>query len=178
MSWQNSDGLYVKFGLEESKVAQGGEVNKFSDIHEYVVTVDYSEMLSATYAIIDGGSAVGPQGVVIPEGLRITEVEVFAQSAFTSSGTIGSATFSIGLKKRSDRSTELDHDGLLTASFVGSSIDAQGETSVIRIGSTGVGALVGTTLTEDGVIVGANTAHGSHPYTAGKAIVKIRGYFP
>ena len=83
MSWQNSDGLYVKFGLEEGKVAQGGEVNKFSDIHEYVVTVDYSEMLSATYAIIDGGSAVGPQGVVIPEGLRITEVEVFAQSAFT-----------------------------------------------------------------------------------------------
>ena len=40
------------------------------------------------------------------------------------------------------------------------------------------GALVGTDPTEDGVIVGANTAHGSHPYTAGKAIVKIRGYFP
>ena len=33
-------------------------------------------------------------------------------------------------------------------------------------------------LSEDGVIVVANTAHGSHPYTAGKAIVKVRGYYP
>lgn len=178
MSWQNSDGLYVKFGPEEGKPALGGETNALGSIHTYEVVIDYTEAQSATYAIVDGGSALGPQGVVIPEGLRITEVEVFTQTAFTSSGTIGSATFSVGLKKRSDRSTELDHDGLLTASFVGSAIDAAGETSVVRIGSTGVGALVGTTLSEDGVIVVANTAHASHPYTAGKAVVKVRGYYP
>ena len=178
MSWQNSDGLYVKFGNEEGKVAMGGEYNKLGNIHEYVVTIDYSEALSATYAIVDGGSALGPQGVVIPEGLRVQEVEVFTQTAFTSSGTIGTSTFSVGLKKRSDRSTELDHDGFLTTSFVGSSIDAAGEMTVVRVGTTGAGALIGTTLSEDGVIVVANSQHASHPFTAGKAIVKIRGYYP
>ncbi len=178
MSWQNSDGLYVKFGPEEGKPALGGETNSLNSIHTYEFVIDYSEALSATYAIVDGGSALGPQGVVIPEGLRVTEVEVFTQTAFTSSGTIGSSTFSVGLKKRSDRSTELDHDGLLTASFVGSAIDAAGETSVVRVGSTGAGALIGTTLAEDGVIVVANTAHASHPYTAGKAVVKVRGFYP
>jgi hypothetical protein len=116
--------------------------------------------------------------VVIPEGLRVEEVEVFTQTAFTSSGTIGSSTFSVGLKKRSDRSTELDHDGLLTASFVGSLIDAVGEKNTVKVGSTGAGALIGTTLTEDGVIVVANTQHGSHPFTAGKAVVRVRGYYP
>lgn len=178
MSWQNNDGLYVKFGSEEGVSAQGGEYNKSGNQHEYEVVVDYSEALSATAAIIDGGSALGPQGVVIPEGLRIEEVEVFTETAFTSSGTIGSSTFVLGLKKRSDRSTELDHDGLLTASFVGGSIDAAGEKTVVRVGSTGAGALIGTTLSEDGVLVIANSAHASHPYTAGKAIVRIRGYYP
>lgn len=177
MSWQNSDGLYVKFGVEEGKVALGGEILNMGGQHVYEAVVDYSEALSATAAIVDGGSALGPQGVVLPEGLRVEEVEVFTQTAFTSSGTIGTATFVLGLKKRSDRSTELDHDGLLTASFVGSAIDAAGEKTVVRVGSTGAGALIGTTLSEDGVLVIANTQHGSHPYTAGKAVVRIRGYY-
>lgn len=177
MSWTNSDGLYIKMGKEEGISAKGGLPRQSGDIYEFTATIDYSEALSATYAIVDGGSDVGPYGIVIPEGLRIKEVEVFAETAFTSSGTIGSSTFSIGLKQR-DRSTELDHDGLLTASFVGSAIDAAGETTVVRVGSTGAGALLGTTLSQDGVLVVANTAHGAHPYTAGKAIVRIRGYYP
>jgi hypothetical protein len=178
MSWQNSDGLYVKFGTEEGQVALGGEAPRSADLIEIIATISNTEARSATYAIVDGGSALGPQGIVVPEGFRVKEVEVFTQTAFTSSGTIGSATFSIGLKKRSDRSTELDHDGLLTASFVGSSIDAAGETTVVRVGSTGAGALIGTTLSEDGVLVVANTAHASHPFTAGVARVIIRGYYP
>jgi hypothetical protein len=180
MSWMNSDGLYVKFGLEEGKSAVGGEYSKDGAIHEYEVTIDYTEVLSATYAIVDGGAAPGPLGVVIPEGLRVTEVEVFTATAFTSSGTIGSAVLSVGLKKKSDRSTELDHDGFLTASFVGGVFDAANETTVVRTGTTGVGALItgGSVISEDGVIVAANTAHASHPFTAGKAIVKIRGYYP
>lgn len=177
MSWTNSDGLYIKMGKEEGISAKGGLPRQAGDTYEFVATIDYSEALSATYAIVDGGSDVGPYGIVIPEGLRIKEVEVFTETAFTSSGTIGSATFALGLKQR-DRSTELDHDGLLTASFVGSALDAAGETTVVRVGSTGAGALLGTTLSQDGVLVVANTAHGSHPYTAGKAIVRIRGYYP
>jgi hypothetical protein len=176
----NSDGLYVKYGLEEGKSAVGGEYSKDGNIHEYEVTIDYTEVLSATAAIVDGGSSPGPLGVVIPEGLRITEVEVYTATAFTSSGTIGSATLVMGLKKKSDRSTELDHDGFTTSSFVGGVFDAVGETTIIRTGTTGAGAYLtaASTVSEDGVFVAANSAHASHPFTAGKAIVKIRGYYP
>ena len=177
MSWLNSDGLYIKFAKEEGDAAQGGEYNSVDGIHTYEFKIDYSEMLSATHAIVNGGDTTkGSYGVVLPEGLRITEVETFAQTAFTSSGTIGSATMDIGLKKR-DRSTELDHNGLVTAR-AGSGHDAAGELEVLRVGSTGAGALVGTTLTEDGIVVAANLQHGSHPYTAGVLVVRVRGYFP
>jgi hypothetical protein len=176
----NSDGLYVKFGLEEGKSALGGEYSKDGNIHEYEVTINYTEVLSATAAIIDGGSAVGPFGVVIPEGLKITEVETFVATAFTSSGTIGSATLVMGLVKASDRSTELDLDGFTTSSFVGGAFDAVGETTLIRTGTTGAGAFLtaAATISENGVFVAANSAHASHPFTAGKLIVKIRGYYP
>lgn len=181
MTWTNSDGLYVKFAKEEGISGRGGAYSTENDGSTIITfTINYTDALSATYTILGAASGVdaGSYGVVIPKGLRIEEVKVLAESAFTSSGTIGSSTFSVGLKKTSDRSTELDHDGLLTASFVGSAIDAAGERSLVTVGSTGAGALIGTTLSENGVIVVANTAHASHPYTAGKAVVTVRGYFP
>jgi len=174
--WVNSDGLIVKFGAEEGDVVKGGEFRPSAN--QYVTEFDilYTDAASATYTILGANSSGsdGSLGVVLPEGARILEVEVVTITAFTSSGTIGSATLGLGLKKVSDRSTELDHDGLLTASFVGSAIDAAGETSVVRVGSTGAGALIGTSLAEDGIVVVANTAHASHPYTAGRAKVRVK----
>lgn len=180
MSWINNDGLYIKYGTEEAAIARGGEyaVGEGADM-VYEFAVNRADLLSATPTILGeaSGTDTGSFGVVLPKGLRVKEVEVFTETAFTSSGTIGSATLVVGLK-REDRSTELDHDGLLTSSFVGSAIDAAGETSVVRIGSTGAGALLGTTLANDGIVVVSNSAHGSHPLTAGRAIIRVRGYFP
>lgn len=180
MSWTNSDGLYIKYGAEEVAVARGGEYanGEGADL-VYEFAVNRADLLSATYTILGeaSGGETGSFGVVLPKGLRIKEVQTFAETAFTSSGTIGSAVISIGLK-REDRSTELDHDGLTTTAFVGSLFDAAGETQVVRVGTTGAGALIGTTLANDGVVVVANTAHGSHPLTAGRLIVKVIGYFP
>jgi hypothetical protein len=79
----------------------------------------------------------------------------------------------MGLIKSSDRSTELDFDGFTTTSLVGSTFDAAGETNSIVVGSTGAGALLGTTLSENGVLCVANSQHASHPFTAGKLKVKI-----
>lgn len=179
-TWLNPDGLHVKYGVDEADHRRGGELKTFGQDRVFQATVKYTDALSATAAIV--GSAVaaddGSFGVVIPKGLRIKAIEVLTKTAFTSSGTIGSATLALGFKKASDRSTELDHDGLLTASFVGSRIDAAGERTYVEIGSTGAGALIGTTLSENGVLVVANTAHGSHPYTAGELQVNIIGYDP
>ena len=175
MSWLNPDGLYQKFGREKADTVPGGEVNMF-DIHTTEFYVQYTDLLSATPAILGSVAPAGTLGVVIPKGARILACEVLTETAFTSSGTIGSSTLLIGLKKTTDRSTELDHDGFTTASFVGSRFDAVGERTYVEIGTTGVGALVGTTLAENGVVVVSNSAHASHPYTAGEALVKIHWY--
>lgn len=177
MTWMNTDGLFVKFGAEEAAVARGGEVSDV-DRHEVEFLISYADVLSATDAILGSvktasDSVAGTFGVVIPEGARIERLETIAVAPFTSSGTIGSSTLLIGLKKASDRSTELDHNGFTTASFVGSLFDAAGETAAVIVGSTGAGALIGTTLAESGVISVSNSAHASHPYTAGLLKVKL-----
>lgn len=179
--WTNGDGLVVKFGGSEGDAVKGGVVLAGSDgVYKSEFIVDSTDALSATYSVLGSASAStdGGLGIQIPEGARIKAIEVVVVNAFTSSGTIGSAVLSMGLKKWSDLSTELDHDGFLTTSFVGSALDAAGERSYVTPGSTGAGALIGTTLSEDGVIVVANTAHATHPFTAGKARVIVEWYYP
>lgn len=179
MSWSNDDGLYVKHGTEEGANARGGEYCQDGGQHTYEFVVNYDDALSATPSILGSasGTTTGSYGVMIPKGLFVDEVEVIAETAFTSSGTIGSATLQVGFI-RDDRSTTYDVDGLLTASFVGGVLDAAGETTKVRVGVTGAGALVGTALANDGLIMVANTAHATHPYTAGKAVIRVHGHYP
>lgn len=178
MSWLNTDGLYIKAGKEEGAVTVGGLVQSFGNKHVITVDIDYTEALSATAAIVDGGTAPGPFGVIIPKGLRVEEVEISTTTAFTSSGTIAAATFVLGSVSKTDRSTAISLTAFTTAAFVGSAFAALGTKNVLRVGSTGAGALIGTTLAADNVLVIANTLHGTNPFTAGKAQVRIIGYFP
>lgn len=177
--WINADGLAVKFPSDMGDVTKGGANNVSGDLHQTVFTIDYTDLLSATAAILGSADAGtdGSFGIVIPKGAMIEEVETFAQAAFTSSGTIGSATLEIGLIKASDRSTAYDADGLTTTSFVGSAFDALGEKVVTRVGSTGAGSALGVALTENAIIAVRNSAHVSHPYTAGKLRVTVRYRF-
>lgn len=174
-TWTNSDGLYIRFGDDEAEVAKGGQLNTLGSLHEEEIILPWTDFDSATPSL---PHSTDSYGVVIPKNARIEEIETVVQSAFTSSGTIGSSTFSVGLKK-ADRSTELDHDGLTTASATGTALGLAtvGTKTVIRVGSTGAGALLGTTLAENGVLVFANTAHGSHPHTAGTIVVRVRYRF-
>ena len=178
MTWMNSDGLYVKFSKEEGDSALGGAVRTSGGVHFIEVDIPYTELLSATNAIVGSVGKPGALGVLVPEGARIQAVETLVTTAFTSSGTIGSSTLVLGLKKLSDRSTELDHDGFLTTSYVGSKLDAVGERNYQEVGTTGSGALIGTTITENGVLSASNSAHATHPYTAGELKVRIYYFTP
>lgn len=175
--WTNSDGLSVKFGLDEADTAKGGQLRPSGDVHTAEFDVLYTDLASATYSVLGSVSADGSYGVQIPKNARIKAIEVLVTTAFTSSGAIGSSTLGLGLKKWSDFSTELDHDGFLTASFVGGVLDAVGERTYVVPGVTGAGALIGTTISENGVIALANTAHASHPYTAGAARIRVEYFF-
>lgn len=177
MTWLNRDGLLVKFGKEEADKSPGGEVSNSSK-HEIVFEVDYTDLLSATPAILGTVGTAGTYGVWVPKGARIEALEVIVKTAFTSSGTIGSSNISMGTKKTSDFSTELDHDGLLTAAFVGGVLDAVGERTYVIPGVTGAGDDYGTTTAENGVICVANAAHATHPFTAGRAVFRLFYFLP
>ena len=176
MSWMNADGLYVKMAKEEADVAPGGQINFPNGSHAIEFEVSWSDLLSATDSILGSVGSAGTNGVIVPKGARIEAVEVLVKTAFTSSGTIGSSTMLLGLIKTEDRTTELDYNGFLTASFVGSRLDAAGERTYVEVGSTGAGALIGTTTAEEGVVSVSNSQHSSHPYTAGLARVRIIYY--
>ena len=183
MSWMNSDGLFVKFGKEEAAIGRGGTIAEGDQGRRVITfTIDWKDVLSATAAVLGSvGTTANPQtgsmGVWVPEGFIPEQMETTALVAFTSSGTIGSSTLVIGLKKASDRSTDLNADGLTTTAFVGSLFDATNENQVVKTGSTGCGDQYGIALTENAVISVSNSAHASHPYTAGVLRCRLMGRY-
>ena len=177
MSWINDDGLYVKFGTEEAAANKGGTYNTLGPLQVTEVKIDYTDMLSATSTRI--GSDDGSLGVQLPKGAHIEKIETAAEVAATSSGTVGSATFVLGLVK-DDLATENDYDGLLTSSATFSTLSLSTKGKLVQTvqGGTGAGALVGAELANSGYLTIANSAHASHPLTAGKFVVRIYWYMP
>jgi hypothetical protein len=180
--WQNADGLTVRTGRDEAAVAKGGEYNSLGALQCIEAKINYTDLLSATATIFGSASTlpgVGSLGVEIPKGARIEKMEFLVEEAFTSSGTIGSATFVSGLI-RNDRTTAYTANGFTTTSATGTALGLAtvGSLTTVTIGSTGVGAYVGTTLANKGWLVLANSAHASHPYTAGKLVMRVYFYFP
>lgn len=167
MAYVNADGLHVMTDGEEGITRSHGAYLDYGPTPGNAeVVIDFSQIGST--AAIPGGTGVF--GISIPKNKQIEEVELFVENAFTSGG---SATLDVGLV-RLDRTTELDYDGLVAALAL-TSIDAKGEKVVLRVGSTGAGALIGQTLTNPGLVtVRYNTA----AYTAGKLKVRIRWFDP
>jgi hypothetical protein len=178
MSEINGDGLYVRYGRNEAESASGGLKNNTSGTHEVEFELAHNDFNSQTSAL---PRTTDSFGVVIPKGARIEEVETIVQTAFTvSTGTLGSATLVLGLKQASDRSTELDHDGFTTAAATATvlGLGTVGTKHFTRVGGTGAGALLGTTLANNGVITVANSTHNTNPLNAGVLKVRIRYFFP
>lgn len=173
MTWTNADGLIVRFSKEEGVKNKAGEYNVDGALRVLEAVIDYTDMLSATSTALGGTS--GPLGVIVPQGFRVEELETVVETAFTSSGTIGSATVVLGTKEL-NRTTEEDHDGFLTTSATGTALGLAtvGTKTTIKVGSTGAGALLGANTADAGYLCVANSAHASHPYTAGRLIVRIK----
>lgn len=164
MAWNdttktNEDGLYVKFHKEIGVAGRGGFVAAGDNgLHNVQIRITATDLGTAA-AIMD-------DHVVIPAGAVIEEVEVISETACTSGG---SAVLNIGLI-RQDRSTTYDVDGLVAALAL-STINAAGEKNVLRVGSSGAGALVGTTLANAGLIT---ADYDTAAFTAGVLVVRIK----
>jgi len=181
MTWLNSDGLLVKIAREEAASARGGEFAT-TDLGRHVIefTIDWKDVLSATAAALGSvATTANPltgSRVRIPAGFIPEYLETTAAVAFTSSGTIGSSTMVIGTLKASDE-TAYDVDGLTDANFVAGVFDNTNQSVKVTIGATGVGDDYGVAYTENVVICAANSAHASHPYTAGVLKCRLVGRF-
>ncbi len=157
MAYTNSDGLYIKSGVEESNVERAGEYRNDGPYHSVEALVNLTELAT--------GSVVLSDTTIIPKGARIDEVQVINETAATSGG---SAVLNVGLV-RLDRTTAYDADGLIAAGAL-ATYDTAGETVVYRVGSTGAGALIGTTTAYPSLLV---ADYDTAAYTAGKLVIRV-----
>lgn len=166
-SWTNADGLTQIFGPDKATPKRAGEYVTVGQIREVKLTLSLAD-LTETEAVMD-------DTVFLPAGVRIQEVEVITETA-AATGT----AIDVGLI-RTDRSTELDYDGLLAA-FPTANMNVDGETHNMRdsvtipTGATGTGALIGTTLANKGYITASRTD--ATAFTAGKVHIKVKFYRP
>ena len=156
-TWLNDDGLFVKFGTDEAAVTRGGEDATNGDTHVVHIDFDYSD-LAAT-----GTEKIMADNVTIPNGAFIKAATLRVSTAFAGA----TATLSIGLIDQ-DRSTAIDADGI-DATIAVTAIDAVGDEVNCD------GALVGTTLTNTGLIT---MTEGTAAFTAGVAKLTVEYYMP
>lgn len=170
-SWLNSDGLYIEFGPDEVTVVDGGEYKAFGALHEVEIEIALASLATATETILS-------DTITIPNGARIEKVVLVVETAATDAG--GTATLDIGLIDQ-DRTTELDYNGFVAALALAEMSDAGAVITFVNgsdstpAGESGDGALVGTTLSNTGLITaGANT----EVFTGGRLKCRIYWYNP
>lgn len=162
MAYLNPDNLYLKFGTEKATATKAGEYRNTGQFHEVELKLDLTALTQS--------ETIQADVITIPAGARIAEVKVVTHTAAATGVAID-----LGLIKSSDRSTEIDYDGLLAA-FVLASMDAAGETTILTKGSATAGALIGTNLAFTGLISCSATT--ATAFTAGVIYVTIKYYMP
>lgn len=162
-AWVNSDGLVVLFGVDEATEAKAGEYPSAGVTRTVQVQIPDLTTLGTASTLLD-------DFVSIPDNARIVKVTVITDTAVTSGG---SAVLNLGLLKL-DRSTAIDADGLIAALPI-ASFNAVGETVVLTAGVTYGGALLGTTITDAGLLY---ADYDTAAFTAGAIRVNIEFYIP
>jgi len=164
-SWNNNDGLYIKYGTDKTTPNKGGEYVNVGLEREIEFKITLSELTESETPVSDQ--------VFFPSGARISAIEVLTTTA-AATGT----AIDLGLV-RTDRSTEIDFNGLLDA-FTTAKMNAAGERNVFQsdadVGAASAGALLGTTTSNVGYVTCSRTT--ATAFTAGVIRVKIRYYVP
>ena len=162
MSWDNGDGLHLKFGTEEATVTAGGEIQPFGDQMVISFNLDHTDITSASATIL-------MDNVVLPDNVQIQKIVLTVEEAFDSAGdalVLNMGTIDL------DRTSNGSGTALINAE-VQADIDAIGDIvtyTLASAGASGAGASVGTIITSPKLItVDYDTA----APTAGHAKVQI-----
>lgn len=162
MAWLDNAGLYQKFGTEQTVTAAGGEYKTYGELREIEFKITLSAVPTGTGTIIPG-----TDNIFMPAGVMVEEVQTIADTAATGA----TATLNLGLI-RTDRTTEIDFNGLLAAAPL-ANMDVTGERFTYTAGVAGAGALVGAAT------VGSNPGYfcadwDTAAFTAGVITVRIK----
>lgn len=155
-TWMNNDGLFIKLGTSEAAQGVAGEYRTGGPTRMDEVTLTMTSLTT--------GPAIVDDNVFLPAGARIEKVEVVTTTASTGA----TAVLNVGLM-RTDRSTVTAAGGLVAAMPL-ATVDTAGETTVLTVGATSAGTLIGTTLANVNYICADwDTA----AFTAGKVLIRI-----
>lgn len=160
--------LYKKYGPDRATATTAGEYTTVGLLRQVELDI--------TLANLTETETIQADTLFLPAGVRIQEVEIITQTL----GATGVAV-DLGLIKASDRTTEVDYDGLLAAAPL-AVMDAAGERTIytasttVPASATGTGALIGTTLAFNSHISASRTT--ATAFTAGVIRIIIRFYKP
>lgn len=170
-SYTNADGLRVNLGIDEGTVTKAGEYTTTGGKRRTEVVLNLASLpvFNATDAV-----CIIAENVVIPAGAFIESIEVF-----TLKETAGSnANLDLGLVDQ-DRTTEIDFNGFLAAADIfNGGTDLGSLTSFAKTDgtlTTEAGALVGTRITNTGLICANNE---TASFTAGVLKITIVWHVP
>lgn len=138
-------GLLNKYGTDKSRATRWGE---FADTASGLHCVKGMVALASLPTQASGNKQIVDDTVTIPNGAFIEKIVVLVTKE-----TAGvNANFNLGLVDQ-DRSTEIDFDGFLAAADAFNGGTDLGTITEFVVGTTEVGALVGTKITNTGLIV-------------------------
>lgn len=158
MAWMDNTGLYQEWGVEQAVNSKGGEYRTNGKEREIELTIDLAT-LTESETVLDNN-------ITMPSGVKITEVEIFVETA-AATGTAIDLGF-----VRQDRSTEIDYDGVLAA-FVTATMTV-GNKVVLRKGGTNAGAMVGSGVATVYPAYFTCSRTSATAFTAGRIKVTIR----
>lgn len=155
-------GLLNLYGADAARTRRTGEYSILADgRHMVAVTVDLSTLPTQA----SGNKQILDDSVTIPNGAFIEEIDVLVTKE-----TAGvNANFNLGLVDQ-DRSTEIDFDGFLAAADAFNGGTDLGTLTQYVVGTTEAGALIGTKVTNTGLLVGYPD---TGDFTAGVIVVRI-----
>lgn len=171
-TWLNSDGLFIKFGPSEAaSPTQAGFVCQYGPNLVYVYNLDLTTL--------DQNEVIINDVLVIPKNSLIQYVETVSIVGAATGTAIDLGLCNIDRNTASAlnaSATAADPDGLLAAAPT-ANMNTAGEWSVYKIaatiptGLTGVGALIGSIMTNPTIVTCSRTD--ATAYTTGKIQVRI-----
>jgi hypothetical protein len=166
--WLNADGLLVKFGTDLARPTRAGEYSTLLGGGEHMteVIVDLVR-LSALSTFGSDIDVILDDTVTIPNGAMLNKVRLTVMEVTAGA----SATLDFGLYDQ-DRTTAIDADGLIVAGTTGWHTSAIGTVVEYLQGSTEHGALLGTVLTNTGLLTAQVDGAA---YTAG--VIKLQVFW-